>query len=68
MYTENVKFKMKCPKHPRFNPQKSGWSGIVGGCYTCGIICEVFSLIEKTKGELRQYQTYVDKVNAAALK
>lgn len=30
-----VKWKAKCKKHPRYDPQKEGEAGVKGGCAIC---------------------------------
>lgn len=28
-------FKLSCPRHPRYNPERGGEAAIVGGCAIC---------------------------------
>jgi hypothetical protein len=35
--------KAKCPKHPRYNPEKQGRGAIVGACSTCS---DLYDLLE----------------------
>lgn len=29
------RFKLSCPRHPRYNPERDGEAAIVGGCDIC---------------------------------
>ncbi len=36
-YKQTIRHRVtaKCPRHPRYNPEKDGRDGIKGGCGTC---------------------------------
>jgi hypothetical protein len=36
-----VRTDLKCPKHPLFNPAKSGVGGVKAGCATCFALCDI---------------------------
>ena len=39
----NIKMKMTCPRHPRFDPEKHGEAGIRGGCARCHRMLQMFT-------------------------
>jgi hypothetical protein len=53
MYTDKVQFKLKCPKHVRFNPERDGFQGVRGGCTTCLALCEVYDTVNKLRKAVR---------------
>jgi hypothetical protein len=49
MYKTTFKFKGKCPKHTRFNPEKDGLDGVKGGCDTCMTLALVNQYLVKAQ-------------------
>jgi hypothetical protein len=37
-----VRFRAKCPRHPRYNPAIDGEGAIKGGCPKCQLLLEIF--------------------------
>jgi hypothetical protein len=37
-----VRFRAKCPRHPRYNPALEGEGAIKGGCQKCQLLLEIF--------------------------
>lgn len=48
MYTDTIKIKLKCPKHPRFNPLQ-GEGSIKGNCGECVALNSLFRLIRQLR-------------------
>jgi hypothetical protein len=38
-----IRWKGRCPKHPRYHPQKDGLGGIKGGCRRCELLLEIYN-------------------------
>ena len=38
---------LTCPRHPRYDPQRQGEGGIMGGCRNCYTLLEVVPLVAK---------------------
>src|SRR5579883_2214502 len=55
-YKAIVRVKAKCPKHPRYNPEKQGPGGVKGGCPLCADL----SLLHKSVMQLQRLQKAVD--------
>jgi hypothetical protein len=47
--------KAKCPRHPRYNPERGGYGAIVGGCSTCREIYLLFEARTKLDVALREF-------------
>jgi hypothetical protein len=39
----SVRWKGRCSKHPRYNPEIDGMGGIRGGCRRCEILLEIYT-------------------------
>jgi hypothetical protein len=39
----SVRWKGRCSKHPRYNPEIDGLGGIRGGCIRCEMLLEIYS-------------------------
>jgi len=37
----SVKWRGKCPRHPRFDPYLDGRNAIRGGCEKCAALCDI---------------------------
>ena len=46
----------KCPRHPRYNPERGGYGAIIGGCSTCRDIYSLFEARTKLDGAVREFQ------------
>jgi hypothetical protein len=60
----------KCPKHPRYNPDKDGEVGIKGGCATCTVLLDVFHSWKKMEAFTRSFDSVVDahRIHAGAVR
>jgi hypothetical protein len=38
-----VRWKGRCPKHPRYSPERDGRGGIRGGCQRCEMLLEIYT-------------------------
>jgi hypothetical protein len=43
-YKMSLRWKGKCLRHARYNPEKEGQSGIRGGCRRCQLLFDLYSL------------------------
>jgi hypothetical protein len=61
-YKLNVKerVKAKCPRHPRYNPEKQGRGGIIGGCSTCNDLLDLLDARKKLDAAAREFSRRVD--------
>jgi hypothetical protein len=48
--------KAKCPRHPRYSPQRGGYAAIIGGCSTCKDIYSLFEARTKLDPAVREFQ------------
>ena len=39
----SVRWRGKCPRHPRFDPYLDGRGAIRGGCEKCAALCDIYS-------------------------
>ena len=46
--------KAKCPRHPRYNPERGGYGAIIGGCSTCRDIYSLFEARTKLDAAVRE--------------
>lgn len=46
--------KAKCSRHPRYNPEKSGRGGIVGGCNGCEEVYDFWFLTKRLDAVLHE--------------
>lgn len=49
------RWKGKCPKHPKFNPELHGPGAIKGGCAACLALVEIFDLHRRAKRLARSF-------------
>ena len=63
-YKATVKVHGKCPKHPRYNPEKQGQGAIKAGCVTCAQLHLLFHSVHT----LRNLQKSVDAAIAETTK
>ena len=45
----------KCPRHPGYNPEKSGRGGIKGGCSNCFTLYDVFHARLKLDAAIHEF-------------
>ncbi len=45
----------KCPRHPGYNPEKSGRGGIKGGCCTCFTLYDVLQARLKLDAAIHEF-------------
>jgi hypothetical protein len=45
VYKARVKAAVKCPKHPRHNPDKDGRGPIKGDCVTCNPVVDAYRAV-----------------------
>lgn len=55
MYQFSLKWKAKCPKHPRYRPHVQGESGIVGGCRACTMLAELALHVKRAEETMRNF-------------
>jgi len=60
-----TRWKGKCAKHPRFNPEKEGEGGIKGNCPHCALLVQVFQKYEEIQEHLRAFDQ-IARVGVAA--
>lgn len=58
MLTIKVKWKGKCPKHPRFNPEKQGVGAIRGGCETCNQLVSVYRQVSVARNQMHTFEEF----------
>ena len=56
-YKQNIRERVeaKCSRHPRYNPEKDGRSGIKGGCSTCFDLYELLNSRLKLDAAVREF-------------
>jgi hypothetical protein len=63
--------RVKCPCHPRYNPENDGAGAIRGGCRYCVAIYELYAgrlALERSLQALEQHITRCASFNAAAVR
>ena len=63
--------RVKCPRHPRYNPESEGAGAIRGGCRYCLAIYEVYAgklAVERSLQALEQHITRCASFSAAAVR
>ncbi len=61
MWKETIKIKLKCPKHPRFNPRRGGRSSIKAGCGFCQQIAGTQEKLDSFGAELDKVEQNIDE-------
>jgi hypothetical protein len=56
------RFKLSCPRHPRYNPERGGEGAISGGCVTCTAL---FGLWNESIKFQHSYHALAEKIVAA---
>ena len=49
----SIRWKGRCSKHARYNPEEVGEGGVVGGCNRCLQLLEIYNSHKKTLGLLK---------------
>lgn len=60
-----AKWEAKCPRHPRYNPEKDGEGGIKGGCMSCRLLLQAFYKFRDFVREAAAYKNVEAAENAA---
>ncbi len=60
-----VRFRAKCPRHPRYNPAIDGEGAIKGGCPKCQLLLEIFYAHRQMVALMRQMKDTSQKQAAA---
>ena len=63
--------RVKCPRHPRYDPEREGAGTIRGGCRYCQAIYELYAgklAVERSLQALEQHITRCASFNAAAVR
>ena len=63
--------RVKCPRHPRYNPERQGAGAIRGGCRYCVALYELYAsklAVERSLQALEQHIMRCASFNAAAVR
>jgi hypothetical protein len=55
-----VRWKGRCSKHPRYNPEMDGLGGIRGGCRRCEMLLEIYTNHTSLVRLIREFGTRAD--------
>ncbi len=55
MYVDKLVIKLKCCKHPRYDPITQGEDGIKGGCVDCYAVNRVWEAAVKIREQIRDF-------------
>ena len=47
--------KAKCPRHPRYNPERDGRGGIIGACTACYSLYDLLEARNKLDAAVREF-------------
>ena len=53
--TVKERVKAKCPRHPRYNPERDGRGGIVGTCTACYSLYDLLEARNKLDASVREF-------------
>jgi hypothetical protein len=53
--TVKERVKAKCPRHPRYNPERDGRGGIVGTCTACYSLYDLLEARNKLNAAVREF-------------
>ena len=56
----SVRWKGRCAKHPRYDPEVDGLGGIRGGCRRCEMLLEIWSSHSRLVRLIREFGTRDD--------
>jgi len=51
----SVRWRGKCPRHPRFDPGSDGRGGIRGGCERCSLLADIHEHHARMLAMMRQF-------------
>jgi hypothetical protein len=57
----SVRWKGRCAKHPRYDPETDGLGGIRGGCRRCEMLLEIWQHHSQMVRLIREFGTRDDK-------
>ena len=63
--------RVKCPRHPRYNPEREGAGAIRGGCRYCLAMYDLYAgklAVERSLQALEQHTTRCASFSAAAVR
>jgi hypothetical protein len=60
-----IRFKAKCNRHPKYNPE-DGQGAIRGGCAKCQQLFDIYKAYEKLTSLMREVKREPEKAKAAA--
>ena len=63
----SVRWKGRCSRHPRYDPEIDGLGGIRGGCRRCEMLLEIWSSHARLVRLMREFGSR-DTANAGAVK
>lgn len=50
-----VRWKGRCSRHPRYNPDLDGEAGIVGGCERCAMLLDIYNHHSRLVRAIREF-------------
>ena len=53
----SVRWKGRCLRHPRYDPEADGLGGIRGGCRRCNLLLEIWTAHSRLVGLMREFGT-----------
>ena len=53
--TVKERVKAKCPRHPRYNPERDGRGGIIGACTACYSLYDLLEARNKLDAAVREF-------------
>ena len=53
--TVKERVKAKCPRHPRYNPERNGRGGIIGNCTVCYSLYDLLEARNKLDSAVREF-------------
>lgn len=63
----SIRWKGRCHKHPRYNPEIDGLGGIRGGCQRCEMLLEISATHGKLVRLMREFGSRADTKGKAAI-
>jgi len=51
-----IRWQGKCPRHPRFNPEKQGRAAVKGGCALCDHLADIFEMSRGLAAHAQDFQ------------
>lgn len=66
MYKGVIRYHVRCPKHPRYNPDHGGQGAIVGACPTCLKVLELQQVVHTALLRVRSISSELGQQDGAA--